>query len=94
MSTLHIISCAPSDKATLDSLIRSCQPEDGALLTGNGVYLGLPSPTLPGLPGLHALRHDVEARGLLSQWPTSIPLVDHAGYVDLCIRFTKSLNWS
>lgn len=94
MSTLHIVSCAPSASATLDSLHRACSKQDGILLTGDGVYLGLPSSNLPGLPTPHALRHDVEARGLLAEWPADIPLVDHAGYVDLCIRFTKSLNWS
>lgn len=91
MSTLHIVSCAPSAHVTLEALQRACSPQDGILLTGDGVYLGLQHPNLP---VLHALRNDVEARGLLAQWPTDIPLVDHAGYVDLCIRFAKSLNWS
>lgn len=91
MSTLHIVSCAPSASATLDALQRACSTQDGILLTGDGVYLGLQHPDLP---AIHALRHDVEARGLLAQWPVEIPLVDHAGYVDLCIRFAKSLNWS
>ena len=91
MSTLHIVSCLPSAGTTLDALRRACSTTDGVLLSGDGIYLGLQSPTLP---ALHALRHDVEARGLLAQWPADIPLVDHTGYVDLCIRFAKSLNWS
>lgn len=90
-TTLHIVSCAPSATSTLAALQRACSTTDGVLLTGDGVYLGLQSPELP---MLHALRHDVEARGLLAQWPANIPLVDHTGYVDLCIRFAKSLNWS
>lgn len=91
MSTLHIVSCAPSSTSTLDALQRACGQQDGILLTGDGVYLGLQHPKLP---APHALRPDVEARGLLAHWPANIPLVDHAGYVDLCIRFAKSLSWS
>lgn len=91
MSTLHIVSGAPSAHVTLEALQRACSTQDGILLTGDGVYLGLQHPDLP---ALHALRPDVEARGLLAQWPADIPLVDHTGYVDLCIRFAKSLNWS
>lgn len=91
MTTLHIVSCAPSATRTMEALQRSCDASDGILLTGDGVYLGLESQELP---ALHALRPDVQARGLLTQWPAAIPLVDHAGYVDLCIRFDKSLNWS
>lgn len=91
MNTLHIVRCPPSAGATLDALLRACSATDGTLLTGDGVYLGL-QPTA--LPALHALRHDVEARGLQAQWPANIPLVDHTGYVDLCVRFAKSLNWS
>jgi sulfur relay protein TusB/DsrH len=91
MSTLHIVSCTPSATSTLAALQRVCTPTDGTLLTGDGVYLGMQRPSMH---ALHALRPDVEARGLLSQWPADIPLVDHSGYVDLCIRYEKSLNWS
>lgn len=94
MTTLHIVSCAPSATSTLAALQRTCHTTDGVLLTGDGVYLGLQRFDLPALPALHALRPDVEARGLLSQWPATIPLVDHAGYVELCIQYAKSLNWS
>jgi sulfur relay protein TusB/DsrH len=91
MTTLHIISCAPSATSTLAALQRTCHTTDGVLLTGDGVYLGLQRSNLP-TP--YALRPDVEARGLLPQWPVTIPLVDHAGYVALCIQYAKSLNWS
>lgn len=93
MSTLHIVSCSPQSGETLDSLRRLLGKDDGILLTGNGVYIGLQ--TAPGLAvPLYALRQDVMARGLQSQWPASITTVDHGGYVDLCVRHEKSMNWS
>lgn len=93
MSTLHIVSCSPQSGETLNSLRRLLGKDDGILLTGNGVYIGLQSGSGLAAP-LYALRQDVMARGLQSQWPESVVLVDHGGYVDLCIRHEKSLNWS
>ena len=93
MSTLRIVNCSPTAADTLSSLRRVINLDDGILLTGDGVYLGLQQDNGLTQP-LHALKPDVTARGLLTQWPTTIPLLDHAGYVSLCIEHEKALNWS
>ena len=93
MSILHIVSCSPQSAETLGSLRRLLGPDDAILLTGDGVYAGVQQATGLTAP-LYALNPDVVARGLQSLWPGSIRLIDHAGYVDLCVRYDKSLNWS
>lgn len=93
MSTLHIVSCSPQLAEIYSSLRRLLGPDDGILLTGDGVYAGVQPETGLTAP-LYALKPDVIARGLQSLWPDSIQLIDHAGYVDLCVRYDKSLNWS
>jgi len=93
MNTLHIVSCSPQSENTLTSLRRMLGNDDGILLTGDGVYIALSPKTSPNTP-LFALERDVRARGLLPHWPARIPLLDHVDYVDLCVRYQKSLSWS
>lgn len=93
MNTLHIVSCSPQSEHTLSNLRRLLGNDDGILLTGNGVYIAL-SPKAEMEAPLFALESDVRARGLLPHWPAAIPLLDHGDYVDLCVRYPKSLNWS
>lgn len=90
-STLHIL--VKADTALLQTLLRSFSMRDGLLLTGDGVYAALaPQNTLPA--NTQALHADVEARGLLPQWPAHIALTDHAGFVALCVQHTRSLSWT
>ena len=93
MNTLHIVSCSPRSENTMTSLRRMLGGDDGILLTGDGVYIALDQHTSMNAP-LFAIEHDVRARGLLPHWPAVIPLLDHGGYVDLCVHYPKSLNWS
>lgn len=93
MSTLHIVSCSPQSAESFSSMRRLLGPDDAILLTGDAVYAGVQPETSLTAP-LYALKLDVIARGLQSLWPDSIRLIDHAGYVDLCVRYDKSLNWS
>lgn len=88
MSTLHVLS-----RSTLPGALRRCLGAgDHLLLRGDGVYVALTAGALP--VECAALECDVRARGLLAQWPDSVALVDHGGYVDLCVHHDKSLEWS
>ncbi len=90
-STLHILS--KNTDALTATLLRSFAANDGLLLTGDAVYAAFASGiTLPA--GTQALRADVEARGLLPNWPASIALTDHSGFVALCVHHARSLSWA
>lgn len=91
MTTLHIVHKLEHGRLP-GALRRSFAPDDTLLLTGDGVYAVLAG--RHELPAhCHALGDDVRARGLLPQWPPEIPLLDHGGFVDLCVRYDKSLSW-
>lgn len=90
-STLHILS--KNTDALTATLLRSFADNDGLLLSADGVYAAFATGiTLPA--NTQAVRGDVEARGLLPNWPASIALTDHAGFVDLCVQHARSLSWS
>lgn len=91
MSTLHILHRLPAGRLPA-ALARSLAPGDVLLLTGDGVYAALAAQPLPA--PAHALEPDVRARGLLSRWPAAVPLVDHGGFVALCVQHDKSVSWS
>jgi sulfur relay protein TusB/DsrH len=92
MNTLHILTRL-HDNRLPQALQRSLESSDALLLSGDAVYAALSQPEA--LPAdCHALVTDVEARGLRAQWPAGIALVDHGGYVDLCVQYTRSLSWS
>ncbi|MCC2637269.1 MAG: hypothetical protein K0Q68_988 [Moraxellaceae bacterium] len=91
MTTLHIVHRLENGRLPA-ALARSVADSDALLLTGDGVYAALlPGITLPG--SAQALAADVRARGLLPQWPADVPLTDHGGFVELCVRHAKSLSW-
>lgn len=90
-TTLHIVSRLHG--ATLpESLQRSLGENDCLLLTGDGVYAAVSGQPLPAR--CLALEADVIARGLRPCWPAHIALTDHAGFVDLCVQYSKSLSWA
>lgn len=93
MSTLHILS-RQLDDSTLQSLEHSLSANDAILLTCDAIYLALKPGFLRHSQALFALEPDIAARGLNTDWPQAVTRVDHSGYVDLCIRFDKSLSWS
>lgn len=91
-TTLHIVSRLHEGHLPA-ALLRSLNSGDGLLLSGDAVYVALTAAReLP--PRVAALQPDVVARGLYARWPDSIPLVDHGGFVDLCVQYEKSLSWS
>ncbi len=90
-STLHIL--VKADAMLRQTMLRSFAENDGLLLTADGVYAAFTSGlTLPA--GTQALHADVQARGLLPNWPASIALTDHSGFVHLCVQHARSLTWA
>lgn len=91
MTTLHILLRLEQGRLP-GALKRSLGPDDALLLSGDGVYAALSARReLPARS--QALHDDVRARGLLPQWPADIPLIDHGGFVDLCVLHSRSLSW-
>lgn len=93
ISTLHIVS-RQLDAPALASLRRSTNPGDSLLLSCDAVYLALRPDFLAQAGDCVALASDVEARGLRALWPATIALIDHAGFVALCVQHGKSLSWA
>ena len=95
MTTLHTISKSPSS-----GLLETCTPilkaGDCVLFIEDGVYHCLNSSQLfdakNGIKYL-ALSEDAEARGLKNKLNPLLNTVDTAGYVELCVRFDKVVNW-
>lgn len=94
-TTLHIASGLHQGRLP-ESLLRNFRQGDTLILTGEAVYAALKTAdNNSALPfSTVALQADVVARGLLSPWPDSVALVDHGGFVDLCVQHGKSLSWS
>lgn len=90
-TTLHILSHLHQGRLPI-ALRRSLSQADALLLTGDAVYAALSARReLPS--ACQALEADVRARGLLPEWPAEIALIDHGGFVDLCVQYEKSLSW-
>lgn len=95
MTTLHTISKAPAA-----GLLETCQPllkaGDCVLFTEDGVYHCIAEnqlfETKNGVKCC-ALLEDTEARGLKNRLNPAVNLLDTAGYVELCVRFDKVVNW-
>jgi tRNA 2-thiouridine synthesizing protein B len=89
--TLHILHKLEGNM--LPATLQRCfAKHDALLLTGDGVYAALNTKnTLPAR--CYALEADVRARGLLSLWPATIALIDHGDFVDLCVKYQKSVSW-
>lgn len=92
MHCLHVLNLLTENRLPA-ALQRSMGSDDALLLSGDAVYAGISA--ADSLPArCHALEADVRARGLLALWPAHIPLIGHGDYVDLCVQYKKSLNWS
>jgi sulfur relay protein TusB/DsrH len=99
-STLHIVSQLHGHQLP-PALLRSINNGDELLLTGSAVYAVFSDESLASHPKKNeaplpctALRCDVEARGLLAQWPATIPLIDHTDFVARCVKHAKSMSWA
>lgn len=89
MSTLHILFVAELPSA----LARLWSDGDALLLAGAGVGLALRHDIV--LPSaVSALADAVQARGLATRWPATVPLLSASDWVVMVARHDKSLSWS
>lgn len=97
---LHIINKSPLSSRNLHSCLRFAQSGDVLLLIEDGVYAategsGMEPEILKACAHLriHALKPDIEARGMTSRVLNGIHLVDYGGFVDLAAQQTTSHTW-
>ncbi len=95
MTTLHTISKSPASDlwVRVEDLL---QGGDAVLFIEDGVYHCINNDiNLSEKSGvkIYALAEDVIARGLKNRVLAHVNLADTAGFVDLCVRFDKVLNW-
>ncbi len=97
MSTLHILSRAPSDTACWQDCLTACSEGDTLLLIENGVYGAQQRPaTLPAQTEFVALQADADARGLsplLHNSGQHAQLIDDAGFVARCVQHQQTVSW-
>lgn len=91
MSTLHIVFAEQLPEA----LARSWSAGDALLLAGPCVLAALTKTLTHTLPQpCFALRDAITSRGLSTQWPASILVIDHSEWIELLTQHTRSLSWS
>ncbi len=99
MSTLHLLSHSPFTDSRFDSCLALLAAGDALLLSGDAVYALQPgSQPLQTLQqsgtgiAVFALFEDLQARGL-SAVPGQVTAIDYAGFVELCIAYTRVNSW-
>lgn len=102
MSSLHLVSIAPTAGTALADCLRTASPGDTLLLLQDGVYAGVAHAAGPaallreaaanGIT-LYALLADVDARGLAHRLHPGIRLVDDNGFVELTERHPRTVSW-
>lgn len=94
MSTLHTVNKSPSTEH-IDKCLSLVMPGDAILLIEDGVYCIQLTKKLLSHEGikLYCLQEDLIARGLVDKKPSEIETVNSNGFVDLCIRHDRCMNW-
>jgi tRNA 2-thiouridine synthesizing protein B len=95
---LHTVSQSPDAGPALASCLRSALPGSHILLLADGVYAGRRlSDTSTALTSsgcaVHALRADVEARGLAGRMATGIALISYDEFVTLATNCHAVQSW-
>ena len=95
---LHTVSQSPTAGPALSSCLRAATPGSHILLLEDGVYAGHRlSDTSTALTSsgcsVHAIRADVEARGLAERMATGIQLIDYADFVELAASCQAVQSW-
>jgi len=92
---LHIVNKSPYADRALDACLARLTEGAALLLIEDAVVAALAdgayAAKLKGLD-VYALGPDLEARGLAAK-PLCAQVVDHAGFVDLCVTHPASHSW-
>lgn len=99
MTALHIVNRSPTRSDALQSCLRILAPGDALLLIEDAVYAAPDTAhnralleSCPDSVPCHALRADLEARGLQALLP-AIRTVDDGGFVELVCAHTQTISW-
>ena len=90
MATLHLVN---RPAAFADCAVAAA-PGDTILCYENGVLACLTSHTAIPAVAVVALRHDVDAMGIVDLLNDAVGVVDDAGFVDLVARHSPIVSWS
>lgn len=95
---LHILSVSPFTSSALSECLERIGHQDALLLISEGVYAvnssGETKIALQSLADrLFVLESDLSARGLSNDTLTQPQLIDHTQWVELVVKFPKSLSW-
>lgn len=94
MSTLHILSRAPSDSDCWRDCLNACSDGDTLLLIENGVYGATQRPVaLAEAVEFIALQADLDARGLSNLPSLAATAVDEAAFVQRAVQHANSVSW-
>lgn len=102
MSTLHLVSTAPTAGSALADCLRVAASGDTLLLLQDGVYAAVAQAPVPSAllreaaatgVGLYALLPDIDARGLAGRLHPGFRLVDDNGFVELTERHPRTISW-
>lgn len=102
MTTLHILNASPVHNSQLNSCLRLLAADDAILLCGEAVQaLRLGSAAAQKLLAvvqpyrLYALQEDIQARALdLEAAGLSVTGLDYAGFVAVCVAYTRVNTWT
>lgn len=92
MSSLHTIN----SKCLLNTCRQFLQPGDGVIFIEDAVYISLDFPTVDSLPNgidLYTLAEDLAARGISDPIQNKTSVINYRGFVDLCCKHSKVINW-
>ncbi len=92
MSSLHTIN----KKCLVNTCRQFLQPGDSVLFIEDAVYISMDLPALNSLPisiDLYSLGEDLAARGLSGSTQHRISVINYPGFVDLCCKHSKVINW-
>lgn len=93
---LHLVKHSPFNSNALEDCIKLLVPTDGILLLENGAYGLIWQPdtmqTLSQSYELYILEPDAITRGI-SSIPQYFTAVNYGGFVDLTLKFDKSISW-
>lgn len=94
---LYTLSRSPY-ACDLAALLRTARPGDDLLLLSDGVIAGLhgspPASALSGSPlALHALKNDIDARGLSAHFSPNITIICYNEFVRLTEKQSQQIAW-